>query len=230
MNLKQFLLALHLTPGVGKAKESKVIAALNQQGNPEQGPYPCPFLTLALVLGLEPGSQPYRQIQASYEWSLDKALAYQGEWLTYFDDHYPKHLKEIYQPPLVLFYQGDLRALALPSLAVVGARAASSYGLTALRQLLPDVIKTGIGIVSGLAKGIDVMAHQTTFHYGGVPVAVIGTGLDRAISSKSPFTARTGWSAGVIAVGIPSRVLAIEKSLSRPQSNYCGPFECHVSD
>ncbi|NLS37726.1 DNA-protecting protein DprA [Fructobacillus tropaeoli] len=180
MNLNQFLLALHLTPGVGKAKEAKVIAALNQQGNPEQGPYPWPFLTLALVLGLEPGSQPYRQIQASYEWSLDKALAYQGDWLTYFDEYYPKRLREIYQPPLVLFYQGDLRALDLPSLAVVGARAASPYGLAALRQLLPDVVKTGISVVSGLAKGIDVMAHQMTFHHGGVPVAVIGTGLDRA--------------------------------------------------
>ncbi|KMK53989.1 hypothetical protein FEFB_02740 [Fructobacillus sp. EFB-N1] len=180
MNLKQFLLALHLTPGVGKAKEAKVIAALNQQGNPEQGPYPWPFLTLALVLGLEPGSQPHRQIQASYEWSLNKALAYQGDWLTYFDKYYPKRLSEIYQPPLVLFYQGDLRALALPSLAVVGARDASSYGLASLRQLLPDVVKAGISVVSGLAKGIDVMAHQMTFHYGGVPVAVIGTGLDRA--------------------------------------------------
>ncbi|USS92104.1 DNA-processing protein DprA [Fructobacillus americanaquae] len=180
MNLNQFLLALHLTPGLGQAKEAKVIGALSQQGHPEQGPYPWPFLTLALVLGLEPGSQPYRQIQASYEWSLDKALAYQGDWLTYFDNNYPKQLKEVYQPPLVLFYQGDLRALTLPLLAVVGARAAGPYGLAALRQLLPAVLKAGIGVVSGLVKGIDVMAHQMTFHYGGVPVAVIGTGLDRA--------------------------------------------------
>jgi DNA processing protein len=84
-----------------------------------------------------------------------------------------------------LFYQGDLQSLQLPSLSVVGTRTATPYGLSVVRELLPPIIHSGVAIVSGLARGIDVMAHQVTFAQQGVPIAVIGTGIDVVYPTKN---------------------------------------------
>lgn len=92
------------------------------------------------------------------------------------DAKYPLSLKEIYQPPIVLFAQGDLALLNTPSLSVVGSRTMSNYGFEALKLLLPDLAKS-LTIISGLAQGVDVTAHQLTMVNGGKTIAVIGTGL-----------------------------------------------------
>lgn len=72
-----------------------------------------------------------------------------------------------------------MAALKLPNLAIVGTRTATNYGYQALQHLLPDVVHSGTAVISGLAKGIDTMAHQITLRRGGVPIAVIGTGIDQ---------------------------------------------------
>ncbi|MGO1225118.1 MAG: DNA-processing protein DprA, partial [Leuconostoc falkenbergense] len=72
-----------------------------------------------------------------------------------------------------------------PNVAVVGTRTATPYGLAVMRHLLPEVVKSGIAVVSGLAKGLDVMAHQITFANSGVPIAVIGTGIDMTYPAQN---------------------------------------------
>lgn len=89
---------------------------------------------------------------------------------------YPQLLKEIYQPPIILFAQGNLNLLATACLSVVGSREMSNYGYQVMAQLLPVLAKQ-LTIVSGLAKGVDVTAHQLTMAAGGKTMAVIGTGL-----------------------------------------------------
>ncbi|XJZ28485.1 DNA-processing protein DprA [Bacillota bacterium Lsc_1132] len=98
--------------------------------------------------------------------------------ISFFDRLYPSILKEIYQPPWALFAKGDLTLLEKePKLAVVGSRQATQYGKRAIRLLLPPIIEQGVVIVSGLAKGIDTLAHECTIDNGGKTVAVIAGGL-----------------------------------------------------
>lgn len=98
--------------------------------------------------------------------------------ITIFDKVYPQYLKEIYQPPWVLFAKGDVSLLEVePKLAVVGSRQATQYGKNAIRMLFPELIKSGVLIVSGLAKGIDALAHEYAMKNGGKTIAVIAGGL-----------------------------------------------------
>ena len=102
-----------------------------------------------------------------------------SHFLTILDKRYPSQLQEIYSPPVVLFYQGDLELLdSKKLLGVVGARQSSSYALQALTQLLPNVIQQKLILVSGLAKGVDGLSHQLALKHHGKTIAVIGNGLD----------------------------------------------------
>lgn len=92
---------------------------------------------------------------------------------------YPSQLKHSYEPPLMLFCKGDLSLLSQTLLGVVGARECTSYSEAALNIILLDIAASGIGIVSGLAKGVDVLAHQFAMTHEGRTIGVIGTGLDR---------------------------------------------------
>jgi DNA processing protein len=98
--------------------------------------------------------------------------------ITIFDKEYPRYLKEIFQPPWALFAKGDLSLLEMePKLAVVGSRQATQYGKNAIRMLFPELIASGVLIVSGLAKGIDALAHEYAMKNGGKTIAVIAGGL-----------------------------------------------------
>jgi DNA processing protein len=98
--------------------------------------------------------------------------------ITIFDKEYPTILKEIYQPPWALFAKGDISLLQRePKLAVVGSREATQYGKNAIRLLFPHLIEKGVVIVSGLAKGIDALAHECTINNGGSTIAVIAGGF-----------------------------------------------------
>lgn len=97
--------------------------------------------------------------------------------LSILDKEYPLELKNIYNPPVLLFYQGDLDLLARPKLAVVGSRNASQMGVAAVKKIIQDLSKQFV-IISGLARGIDTAAHLASLKSGGATIAVIGTGLD----------------------------------------------------
>ncbi|WP_273449180.1 DNA-processing protein DprA [Streptococcus ferus] len=97
--------------------------------------------------------------------------------LSILDKEYPLSLKEIYNPPVLLFYQGDLSLLEKPKLAVVGSRDASSVGSKSVQKIINELNKQFV-IVSGLARGIDTAAHLAALKNGGSTIAVIGCGLD----------------------------------------------------
>jgi DNA processing protein len=94
---------------------------------------------------------------------------------------YPPLLRAIPDPPPVLWLRGDVPAglLALPAVAVVGARACSSYGRSVARTLGRELAAAGLVVVSGLARGIDAEAHRGALDAGGLTVAVLGCGIDR---------------------------------------------------
>jgi len=91
---------------------------------------------------------------------------------------YPLLLQEIHDPPPVLFFRGRIELLNTPSVAVVGSRRASEYGLRVTRNVTGALVEAGITVVSGLARGIDAEAHRTALSQAGNTIAVLGTGLD----------------------------------------------------
>lgn len=104
--------------------------------------------------------------------------------VTRFDDDYPKLLQQIYDPPWVLFYRGDLSLAQHDlSLAVVGARRHSAEALPKMQKVITPLIRSGWCIVSGLAYGIDAMAHRLTLSEKGRTIAVLGSGVNRIYPS-----------------------------------------------
>lgn len=93
------------------------------------------------------------------------------------DDVYPWDLSEIYNPPVLLFYKGNLDLLKLPKVAVVGSRNSSRTGSQSVQKIVKE-LNNELVIVSGLARGIDTSAHMAALQNGGRTIAVIGTGLD----------------------------------------------------
>ncbi|MBI5728663.1 MAG: DNA-protecting protein DprA [Candidatus Magasanikbacteria bacterium] len=100
--------------------------------------------------------------------------------VTITDHTYPHLLKEINDPPQTLFVRGRLEALERPALAIVGTRKCTAYGREATETLARDLAHNGLVIVSGLALGIDGLAHRAALQAGGLTVAVLGSGIDRA--------------------------------------------------
>lgn len=98
---------------------------------------------------------------------------------TLLDADYPALLRQIPDPPIVLFYRGSMSALA-PAVAVVGTRRPTDYGRQVAAQLSRDLAAAGVTIVSGLALGIDSCAHQAALQASGCTVAVLGGGVDTA--------------------------------------------------
>jgi len=100
--------------------------------------------------------------------------------LTIDDESYPQLLKEIYDPPALLYYKGTLnKKIAQTNLAVVGSRKASIYGRQVIEEIVAPLARENLIVVSGLALGIDAMAHNETLKQGGVTYAVLGSGLDK---------------------------------------------------
>ncbi len=93
---------------------------------------------------------------------------------------YPRLLKEINDPPHTLFIRGKLPADGLPTLGVVGTRKFTTYGKRACEDIVGPLAKQGFVIISGLALGIDGIAHQITLDNGGTTIAVLGTGINKS--------------------------------------------------
>ena len=94
------------------------------------------------------------------------------------DRHYPTALRNLPQPPPILYLQGRLELLERPGIAVVGTRCHTTYGRDATVSIVLGLVRAGYVIVSGLARGIDSIAHRTALDVGGDTVGVLGTGLD----------------------------------------------------
>jgi DNA processing protein len=101
-----------------------------------------------------------------------------GAILTYADEDYPEQLREIFDPPPVLWVLGDVKLLARPSIAIVGTRHPTPYGTGMAEVLARDLANRRMVILSGMARGIDTAAHRGALAAGGRTVAIWGTGVD----------------------------------------------------
>jgi len=104
--------------------------------------------------------------------------------MTWADPDYPPNLREIHDPPPFLFVCGALLPRDAVAVALVGSRNVSAYGLRLTRELTEGLVRYGITVVSGLARGTDAAAHWTALRTGGRTVAVMGSGIDVVYPSE----------------------------------------------
>src|SRR5439155_21485239 len=99
--------------------------------------------------------------------------------ITYYDEDFPEQLKNIYQPPALLFVHGNASLLrAEKNLAIIGTRKMTDYGKRATKELCKEFAKHDVVITSGFASGVDTCAHEAIFEAGGSTIAVLGSGID----------------------------------------------------
>jgi DNA processing protein len=169
-------LALRLTPGLGARK---AVELLQRFGSPV--PLFRSSASELMALGL-PGAIA-RSIASgcSFEEASEQheLLLRNGAALIPWNDPlYPEQLREIYDPPCVLFARGRLELLDTVMVAVVGTRRPTTYGKVTTERLSGALAQAGVTVVSGMARGIDTAAHQAALDAGGGTVAVFGCGLD----------------------------------------------------
>jgi DNA processing protein len=123
--------------------------------------------------------------------------------LTQADENYPKRLKEIEQPPPVLYVQGDLIAGDEWSAAIVGTRRVTAYGRQVAEEVSRSLARNSLTIISGLARGVDSIAHKAALDAGGRTIAVLGSGIDRIYPPENRQLAEQIKAAGVLISEFP---------------------------
>jgi DNA processing protein len=114
------------------------------------------------------------------ERALERAARAGARVIVFGDDDYPERLRVLSDPPPVLFALGALELLLAPCVAIVGTRRATSYGERVTAELAGALARAGVTVVSGMARGIDGVAHRAALGAGGGTAAVLGTGVDVA--------------------------------------------------
>jgi DNA processing protein len=132
--------------------------------------------------------------------------------VTIGDPRYPQLLREIYDPPILLFTRGRLELLESIMLGVVGTRRPTPYGLAATERLAADLARAGLTIVSGMARGIDTAAHKSTLAAGGDTVAVLGCGVDVVYPSENRKLASDLAMKGLIVSEFPMGSIAFPQN------------------
>lgn len=185
----QSWIALNLTPGIGPRAATVL---LERFGSPDaifqatRGELEALRLRPESIDSIIAGSL----LQTAAE-EMDRVRELGGDILTLDDGGYPLLLREIADPPPVLYVKGNWAAcFDSPSVGVVGARMCSTYGENASEMISRDLASRGLAIVSGLARGIDSAAHRGAMKGGGLTVAVMGTGLDRVYPKENERLAR----------------------------------------
>jgi len=179
-----YWLALALTPGVG----SILIKRLLERFKTPEAIFQTPMKELLEIEGL--GEKVASEIQKGpLERAVERELSLLnkvgGKILTLKDDDYPKRLKEIYDPPALLYVRGALRKEDELAIAMVGSRKTSPYGRWITEKISQDLAHHGVTIVSGMARGIDTLAHRGAIQGGGRTLAVLGCGVDVIYPSEN---------------------------------------------
>jgi len=131
------------------------------------------------------------QPKISLEAEMEKLDRYGVKVLTCHDPDYPSRLKEIYDYPPLLYVRGSLLPEDEWCLAIVGTRRTTVYGRQVTEEIVADLARSKITIVSGLARGIDSIAHRSALEAGGRTIAVFGCGLDIVYPSENANLARS---------------------------------------
>lgn len=169
-------LALALTPGLGPTRSRRVVEHFGSV----EAVFRASLTELEATGMIAQSAQSLgtgKSLELAQE-ELVRARAGGVQILSLDDPNYPVRLKEIYDPPLVLYVRGSLEVLSQPGIAIVGTRHPTPYGTGMAERLACDLSRQDLVIFSGLARGIDTAGHRGAIAGKGKTVAVFGTGID----------------------------------------------------
>ena len=166
---------LSFAPGIGPMRAK---ALLKEYGSASAS-YLAKDSKLKTILGLKIYDS-FTKFRKSFnpDLEIEKLRQQQIFFLTQIDKRYPKSLLQIPDPPIVLYAKGNIKLLNRPQIAVIGTRQPTAYGISSAQQLVAGLIKQGYIITSGLALGIDTVAHKVALKSHMPTVAVVGCGVD----------------------------------------------------
>lgn len=169
-------LAISLTPGMGPTRARKLVEHF---GGPE-AVFRASLTELegAGILAVSAQSLATGKSAELAREELARAAAADVTLLSLDDPAYPPRLKEIYDPPLILYVRGNPDAVTQPGIAMVGTRHPTPYGSGMAERLACDLATQGLVIISGMARGVDTASHRGAIAAKGKTVAVFGTGVD----------------------------------------------------
>jgi len=178
-------LALSLTPGMGVRSFNKLLAVFD-------GPQEVLETDSSRIRKLVPGIRANiiaginkENLRAAAEKELERAVGSGIQIITRAQEAYPELLRNIDDPPILLYVKGNAALLQSACIGVVGARAASVYGQRIAEDLSKRLCQRGLTVVSGLALGIDTAAHKGALQASGATLAVLGCGLDVIYPSQN---------------------------------------------
>jgi DNA processing protein len=176
-------LALRLVPGLGSRKAGQLIERFRTPQavfRASASELEAAGLTGAVARSVASGCA-FEEAATQHQ----KALEAGATLIALSDPRYPPRLREIFDPPVVLFARGRVELLGSLMLAVVGTRRPTAYGVAVTEKLAADLARAGLTIVSGMARGIDTAAHKGALAAGGDTVAVLGCGVDVVYPSEN---------------------------------------------
>jgi DNA processing protein len=169
-------LALSLTPGLGPTKARKLVEHF---GSPEAVfRASLTELEAAAIQAVSAQSIATGKSAELAREELARAADAGITVLSQSDPLYPRRLKEIYDPPIILYVRGDAEQLNKPGIAMVGTRHPTPYGSGMAERLACDLAAQGLVIISGMARGVDTASHRGAISAKGKTIAVFGTGVD----------------------------------------------------
>jgi len=128
-------------------------------------------------------------LNAEYKTNLDKYCEYMQknniQIITFYDKYYPQKLKNIYDPPIVIYLKGQKEILNKKSIAIVGCRLCTSYGKIIAKKIAYELSSHNINIISGLARGIDTYSHIGALEAKEKTIGIMGCGLDRVYPEEN---------------------------------------------
>lgn len=176
MDRKAFWVALSMVPGIGPARFRRLVESL---GSPEAAWRAKPAQLAEVGLDRRAiESLASVRARVDLEREMEKLWRLGVQLLTLEDDRYPHQLRNIADPPPVLYLRGELLPEDELALAIVGTRRPTVYGRQATELFARGLAQNRVTVVSGLAKGIDTFAHRAALDGGGRTLAVLGSGLD----------------------------------------------------
>ncbi len=183
-----YWVAFHRVPGVGRVRFKLLEEAFGslaeawRANSTQLAAAGFDKRTLEAVLALRPKINPEQELERLHKHGV--------KVLTVQDAGYPARLKEIYDAPPLLYMRGELRPEDDACLTVVGTRQITAYGRETTIRLVTDLSRNGLTIVSGLARGVDAIAHQAALDAGGRTIAVQPCGLDSVYPASHAHMAR----------------------------------------
>lgn len=182
-----FLLALHSIDGLGPIRLKNL---LDKFPDPKDGWFAktADLRALAIPQGVIERLEEKRKKldpQALIEEIQKKKI----KVLTVFDEGYPKRLLQIYDPPIVIYYKGEILEEDDLAIGVVGTRKITGYGRAVTEKLTRELVEASLTIVSGLARGVDSIAHRIALESKGRTIAVLGGGLEKIFPPENSLLA-----------------------------------------